>query len=66
MLFEGERRSSYLLGLAIRSEWKFDLPCVCLSSDNLGICHVRRPVSQDRRISAIELEAGKPAHVAYF
>ena len=27
----------------------------------LGICHVRRPVSRDRRILIMEMEAGKSA-----
>ena len=35
------------------------------SSEKLGICHVRRPVSRDRRIMVIEMEVGKPTHVAY-
>ena len=34
-------------------------------SQRLGICHVRRPVSQDRRILVMEMEVGKPTHVAY-
>ena len=28
-------------------------------------CHVRRPVSRDRLILVMEMEAGKPTHVAY-
>ena len=35
------------------------------SLEKLDICHVRRPVSRDRRILAMEMEAGKPAQVAY-
>ena len=35
------------------------------SSKKLGICHVRRPVSRDRRIFIMKMEAGKPALVAY-
>ena len=58
--------SSHLLCLAFRSEWKFHLSCVCASSDKLGICHVRRPVSRDKRISVMEMEAGKAAHLTYF
>ena len=48
-----------LLCLIIRSQWKFDLPC---ASD---ICHVHRPVSRDKWILVMEMEAGKEAHVAH-
>ena len=34
-------------------------------SEKLGIYHVRRPVSWDRWILVMEMEAGKPTHVAY-
>ena len=32
----------------------------------LDICHVRRPVSQDRQSLVMEMEVGKPTHAAYF
>ena len=35
-------------------------------SQKLGICQVRRSVSRDRRILAMEMEVGKPTHIAYF
>ena len=31
----------------------------------LGICHVRKPVSQNRQILVIEMEVGEPTHVAF-
>ena len=34
-------------------------------SQKLGICHVRRPVSRDRWILVMEMEACKTTHVAY-
>ena len=34
-------------------------------SQKLGICHVRRPFSRDRRILVMAMEVGKPTHVAY-
>ena len=34
-------------------------------SQKPGICHVRRPVSRDRRILVMDMEVGKPTHVAY-
>ena len=64
-LFEGERWIGYLLCLIVRSQSKFALFHASASSDKLGICHVCRPVSRDRRILVMELEAGKAAHVAY-
>ena len=35
------------------------------SSEKLGICHVRRPVSRDRRILVMEMKAGKLTCVTY-
>ena len=32
----------------------------------VSICHVGRPVSRDRWILAMEMEAGKPTHTVYF
>ena len=34
-------------------------------SENLGICHVPRPVSRDRQVLVMEVEMGKTTHVAY-
>ena len=34
-------------------------------SEQLGVSHVRRPVSRDRRILVMEIEVGTPTHVAY-
>ena len=34
-------------------------------SQKLGMCHVRRPVSRGSRILVMEMEMGKPTHVAY-
>ena len=34
-------------------------------SQKQGICHVRGPVSRDRRILVMEMEVGKPTHVTY-
>ena len=59
ILLEGERWSSHLLRLAVKSEWKFHLSCVCTSSDKLGVCHVRRTISRDRRISVMEMETAR-------
>ena len=33
-------------------------------SQKLGICHVCRPASQDRRMLVMEMEVGKLIHVA--
>ena len=61
----GRREEDRPFCLVVRSEWQFNLFCVCLSSSNLGIFHVRRPVSRDRRILVMELKAGKATHIAY-
>ena len=34
-------------------------------SQKLGLSHVRRPISRDRRILVMEMEVGKPTHVAF-
>ena len=59
-----DRWRSHLLCLIVRLLIKLDLLCIC-TSEKLGICHVRRPVSRDRRILIVEMEASKSAHVAY-
>ena len=61
---EREVWRSHLLCFIVKSQWKFDLFCLCTPLEKLGICHVRRPVSRDRRILVMEMEAGKATLVA--
>ena len=35
------------------------------TSETLGIYRVSRPVSRDRQTLIMEMEAGKPSHIAY-
>ena len=49
----------------VQLAWHLILFCACSASEKLGICHVRRTVSRNRRIFVTEMGVSKAIYVAY-